>query len=88
MYLIDDGGNPMNQQDRDYYGDRADQEREHARLAIAPAIAAIHDALADAYLAKAESPDLEANYEEDAEPFDRTDGGEDSFRQIPQSRQA
>ena len=78
----------MKQQDREYYSDRADQEREHARLAISPAVAAIHDALADAYLAKAESLDLDAIAEEDAEPFDRIDGGEDNFRQIPQSRQA
>ena len=78
----------MNQQDRDYYSGRADQERDYARLAKSPAIASIHDALADAYLAKAENPDLDAIGEEDAEPFDRIDGGEDNFRQIPQSRQA
>ena len=78
----------MKQQDRDYYRGRADEERDRARLATSPAIASIHDALADAYLAKAENPDLDAIAEEDAEPFDRIDGGEDNFRQIPQSRQA
>ena len=69
----------MKQQDREYYSARTDQEREHARLAISPAVAAIHDALADAYIAKAESLDLDAIAEEDVEPFDRIDGGEDNF---------
>ena len=78
----------MNQQDREYYRVRADEERDRARLATSPAVASIHDALANAYLAKAENPDLDAIAEEDAEPFDRIDGGEDNFRQIPRSRQA
>ena len=78
----------MNQQDRDYYRGRADEEREHARLAFSPAVASIHDALADAYFAKAETLGLGAIAEEDDEPFDRIDGGEDNFHQIPQSRQA
>ena len=78
----------MNQQDRDYYSGRADQERDYARLATSSAIASIHDALADAYFAKVESPDLVAIAGQDAEPLDRIGGGEDNFRQIPQSRQA
>ena len=78
----------MNQQDHDYYSGRVNQERDRARLATSPAIASIHDALADAYFAKVESPDLVAIAGEDAERFDRIGGGEDNFRQIPQFRQA
>ena len=78
----------MTNQDSEYYRARAEEERSKAAAAQDVHIAAIHQQMAQRYLAWSEGIVSDGEASEEETPSNDDDVDEGSFRQIPQSGQA
>ena len=78
----------MNSEDREYYRARAEEERSKAAASSDILIAAIHEQMAQRYLAWSEGIDLDGEPSAEGIPSNGFDAGEGSFRQSPLSGQA
>lgn len=78
----------MTNEDREYFRARAQEERTKAAAAASTLIGAIHDQMAQRYLAWSEGIDPDGMLNGKEDPSNDDDADEGSFRQIPRSGQA